>query len=802
MNKKIVLVFVSIFTGFFYGKAQPAVYMRPPKVIEEIALAKLSPIVVVSPDQQWMAELERSPLRSLAKMAQPELKLAGIRIHPQTFNRSRIAEYTGASLLRLKTKEKKEITGLPAGAVIVDVSFSPEADKLVLAVEEADGVYLYQAAFEDPQAHRLTDRSLNATNGIEIQWINNNELLTLLVPEDGRKVPEAPLVPSGPVILKSTGKAMPVRTYQDLLSNPYEEQLFTYYLTSQPARIRQGEVIMVGKPALYDRFSLSPDKSLLLVSEIQTPYSYQVPSYYFPHTYYISDLEGNKVQQLFDHPTIFLPTGYDVASAYPRSCGWRADKPATVYWVEAQDGGNPREKKVEYMDIVYQWDYPFDSSKKELFRTQSRYDGIQWGDDQLALIRESSRATRREKTWAFAPGTSAQPQLLFDLSQDDDYNNPGTPVTIRNPFDRWVLYTTKQHDELLMIAPGASPEGNRPYLSRFNLKTKTHTELWRSQAPYYESIVAIIDPAKRTFITSRQSVDEPANFFIRDLRRKKIDRVTNYPNPYPAMAGVAKEKISYKRADGINLTATVYLPAGYDKEKDGRLPVLMWAYPREYRSAADASQVRGSQYQFTTISYASPVYWVLRGYCVMDNVEMPIVSINGAEPNDNFIQQLTMNAEAAIREIHDRGIGDTARVAIGGHSYGAFMTANLLTNTKLFKAGIARSGAYNRTLTPFGFQAETRTYWEAPEVYNAMSPFMHADHLSGALLLVHGEMDNNSGTFPIQSERFFSAIKGHGGVAKYVVLPYESHGYAAKENILHLLYECDQWLEEYVKNAK
>lgn len=802
MNRKICFLCLFLLLVAMSSHAQKTNYQRPPKVIEEVALAKLSPVVEISPDRQWLVELERSPYRSLAKLAQPELKLAGIRINPQTFNRSRMPEYTGASLLYPKTGENKQVTGIPDEAVIVEMSFSPSSDKLVLAVEETDGVYLYQASWEAPEAKRLINRPINATNGVEIEWINNDEFLTFLVPDPIGNKPEAPRVPSGPIIQESTGKAMPARTYQDLLSNPYEEQLFTYYLTSELVRVKSGEVVSIGKPAIYDQIQISPDKSLLLLSVVHTPYSYQVPYYYFPHTYYISDLAGNKVKELLDHPTLILPMGYDVASPYPRSFSWRADKPATLYWVEAQDGGNPREKKVDYMDVVYQWACPFDQPKEELVKTQTRYGGIQWGDDQLALVRENSRATRRVKTWAFAPGSSAEPELLFDLSSDDNYNNPGMPVMIRNQYDYSVLYTNKQHNELLLIGQGASPQGNMPFLNRLNLKTKKTTELWRCTAPYYETIVAMIDPAKLTFITSRQSIDEPANVFIRDLKKKKVAQVTHYPNPYPAMEGVTKEKISYKRADGINLTATVYLPAGYDKEKDGRLPVLMWAYPREYRSASDASQVRGSQYMFTNINYGSPVYWVLRGFCVMDNVEMPIVSVNGAEPNDNFIEQLTMNAEAAIREIYDRGVGDSTRVAVGGHSYGAFMTANLLTHTHLFKAGIARSGAYNRTLTPFGFQAETRTYWEAPEVYNAMSPFMHANQLSGALLLVHGEMDNNSGTFPIQSERFFNAIKGHGGISKYVVLPYESHGYAAKENILHLLYECDQWLDKYVKNSK
>ncbi|MDD4516265.1 prolyl oligopeptidase family serine peptidase [Massilibacteroides sp.] len=788
----------------FSSVAQETEYQRPPHEIEEVALAKLSPITRISDKGQWALFLERSPYRSLAKLAQPELKIAGTRINPKTFNESRGAEYTGVSLMNIRTQEEKKVTGLPEEAVVITSSFSPSESKVLLWVEEEDGVYLYSFNVNDPVAIRVTDRKINATTGATILWINDNDFLTLVIPSSIGDVPATPKVPSGPIIQENKGKATPVRTYQDLLKNPYDEDLFDYYFTSQLVRISDNVITEIGNPAIYGGIiSLSPDKSLLLISTTERPYSYQVPMYNFPRRTYIADLNGKIVKELAKTPILTLPSGYDVTSPYPRSYGWRADKPATIYWVEAQDKGNPRENKVEYMDIVYQWAYPFTGEKEEVTKTEKRFRSILWHDDSFALLYEYTRAANRTKTWLIKPASGKTPQLLFDLSVDDRYNQPGNPHMVKNEAGKYIVYTNKAKDELLMLSPGASPEGDMPYISRFSLKNKKNTILWRSQAPYYESVVEIIDPVKLQVITSRQSVTEPANFFFRDLKRKKSTQLTHFLNPYPSMANVTKEKIFYKRADGVDLTATVYLPAGYDKEKDGRLPVLMWAYPREFRSASDATQIRGSQYTFTNIGYGSPVFWVLRGYCVMESVEMPIVGTSqDTEPNDNFIEQLTMNAEAAVKVITDMGVGDPDRIAVGGHSYGAFMTANLLAHTKLFKAGIARSGAYNRTLTPFGFQNETRTYWEAPDVYNTMSPFMHADKLNGALLLIHGEMDNNSGTFPIQSERYYQALKGHGATTRYVILPYESHGYAAKENILHLLYETDAWLEEYVKNAK
>lgn len=800
---KQVLSGLAIFLLFMLGpnaKAQEATYQRPPQVIEEVALAKLSPITRISDNTQWAIQLERSPYRSLTKLAQPELKLAGMRINPQTFGASRQAEYTGISLMHIATKKTTPINGLPAGSVIKHAEFSPKDTKVILFVEENDGNYLYMFTTDQPNARRLTDRKVNMTMGSYTQWIDDDTFLTLLIPNNTGQPPAEPTVPSGPIIQESTGKSAPARTYQDMLRNPYDEELFDYYFTAQPASIDMGGVKEIGKPGIYTYFSLSPDKSLLLYTTLQRPYSYQVPMYYFPQRTAVMELSGKDVKELLKTPVMILPMGYDVTSPYPRSFAWRTDKPATLYWAEAQDEGDPRKNKVEYMDIVYQSAYPFDTPKQEVARTAKRFRNIQWHDDSFALMYEYSRADNRTKMWQISPASGEKPKLLTDLSMDDRYNNPGSPVAVKNQYGRYILYTNKAKNELLMTSQGASPEGDMPFLSRFSLKDKKNTILWRSQAPHYETIIEVTDPDKLQLITSRQSVTEPANLFIRDLKRKKATQLTHFANPYPAMEGVTKEKIFYKRADGVDLTATVYLPAGYDKTKDGPLPVLMWAYPREYRSAADAAQVRGSQYTFTNINYGSPVFWVLRGYCVMENVEMPIVSTSeDAEPNDNFVEQLTMNAEAAVKVISDMGVGDPNRVAVGGHSYGAFMTANLLSHTNLFKAGIARSGAYNRTLTPFGFQAETRTYWEAPEVYYTMSPFSYSHKLNGAILLIHGEMDNNSGTFPVQSERYFQALKGHGAITKYVVLPYESHGYAAEENILHMLYETDAWLEKHVK---
>lgn len=799
--KRLIISLYVLCCGFS-SIAQEVMYQRPPAIIEKMALAPLSPVCMISDNNQWILRLDRPRYRPVAKLAQPELKLAGIRINPITFSGSRMNEYNGASLMRLSGSKEIPITGLPTEAAILSSSFSPNARQIVLAVNESKGVYLYRVDPETCSARRISDRRMNVTTRAYIEWINDDEFITLLVPSSIGEVPKKSEIPYGPVVQESTGKAAPARTFQDMLRNPYDESLFSYYFTAQMARVSGQVVKELGQPAIYSGLSISPDKKMLLVSTIQKPFSYQVPMFNFAQSYAVWDLNGKELVRLANNPTVIVPMGYDACSPYPRAFGWRADKPATVFWIEAQDEGDSRNKGMEYKDVAYQWSSPFNTPKSEVVRTKERLANIYWRDDNFALLREFSEERNNIKIWKFKPSVTGELQLIFDYSMDDGYGNPGNPVFEKNQYGESVVYSDKSGNEILMQARGASPDGDMPYISRYQIKEKKNSILWRCEAPYYESIEKVIDPVKQTVITSRQSKLEPANLFYRDLRKRKSSQLTYFTHPYPEMKGVTKEKIHYKRADGLDLTATVYLPAGYDKARDGRLPVLMWAYPREFRKKTDAAQVRGSQYTFTNIGNGSPVFWVMRGFCVMENVEMPIVSVSeDAEPNDSFLDQLIMNAEAAVNAIDRMGVGDRNRVAIGGHSYGAFMTANLMTHTKLFKAGIARSGAYNRTLTPFGFQSETRTYWEAPEVYYSMSPFSFANQLNGALLLIHGDMDNNTGTYPMQTERFFQALKGHGAIARFVSLPYESHGYTARENVLHLLQECDAWLDKYVKNA-
>lgn len=797
--KRILFLNCFLLLIFFVNAQDNFKYQTPPKDIMDLVLAKPTPSVSVDDKAEWMLLLERSDYPTIEEMSQPEFRIAGLRINPNNFGPSRAGSSVNIRIRNIKSGQVFHIEGLPENLRASSVQWSPDQKSFAFTNSTNTNIDLYVVDLATRKARKINSTPLNTVLGGSYQWVNNNLIVyKTIIPN--KQLTVTPGAPSGPIVQENLGKSAASRTYQDLIKNPYDEALFEYYATAQLVKNDLTKETPIGQPAIYRSFSLSPDKNYILTTTIDKPFSYLVPASGFPHTVAVISITGEMIKTIAKNPgSEGQPIGFDDAPTYPRSYSWRDDEPATITYVMALDNGQGR-KKAEYRDALYAIQINGDAQPKELFKTKRRFNGIMWGNKDVAVFYESMFADRRIRMNRFNPSTG-KVDSLFERSSNDAYSDIGSPMTQRNQYNRQVLILLNGK-ELLMESSGASPDGDMPFVQTFDITTGKKQMLWRSVAPYYESVVRVIDPVGGVFLTSKEGPTVTPNYYIVNTKKKIAPiAVTDFKNPYQQLEGITKQKISYQRADGINLTGDLYLPKGYDPKKDGPLPVIMWAYPREYKSANDAAQVRGSKYTFTRINYGSPVFWVTRGYAVLDNAEMPIVGEGDKEPNDKFIPQLHLNAHAAIKKLAEMGVGDSNRVAVGGHSYGAFMTANLLAHTNLFKAGIARSGAYNRTLTPFGFQSEERTYWQAPEVYNSMSPFMYADKIKTPILLVHGEMDNNSGTFPIQSERLYNAIKGHGGTVRYVVLPYESHGYSAKENILHLLWEQDQWLEKWVKNA-
>ncbi len=802
-TKRIVLSAFFITSVCFLQAQNASTYQLPPKDIVDLLLAKPTPLVNIDSKAEWVLFSERNSYPDVEELGQPELKIAGLRLNPNNYSPSRQNYINNFRLKNISTAKEYNVSGLPQNVLATNVTWSTNEKKIAFLNNTADKVDLYIIDIATQKATKINKQAVNSTLGSPYYWYDDNTVVYKAATQPAALAPKKSITPKGPTVQENLGKAAPSPTFQDLIKTPYDEELFQFYATSQLVQNRNGVETKIGNPGIYYTVSVSPDKKYILIRTLHKPFSYLVTANGFPSTIAITDVSGKTVKMLFDLPSSEgTPSGYDNTQNVARGFDWRDDEPATIVWAQPLDSGLIK-KNVEFHDAVFALSAPFTSQPKELFKTTMRYRNTQWGNSTLALVNEGLRSKQTIRV-DLVNSTTGKIEKLYDLSQTDAYNNPGIPVTHKNSYGRDVIFTIDNGTKLLLNnITGASAKGDLPFLSKYDLTTKKNEIIWRSSEGSFENVVDVIDPEKLVVLTRKETQKDVPNYYIKNLVEKVADKpVTSLTNPYPQMVGVSRQKVSYKRADGVDLTGDLYLPKGYNKDKDGALPVVIWAYPREFNSADDAAQVRGSQNRFTTISAGSPIFYVTQGYAVLDNAEMPIVAKAGKKPNDNFVDQLYMNAKAAINKLAEMGVGDSNRVAVGGHSYGAFMTANLLAHTNLFKAGIARSGAYNRTLTPFGFQNEDRTYWEAPQLYYEMSPFSYADKLKTPILLIHGEADDNTGTYPINSERLFNAIKGNGGTVRLVFLPYEAHGYRGKENLLHVLWEQYQWLERYVKNAK
>jgi dipeptidyl aminopeptidase/acylaminoacyl peptidase len=786
------------------GAAQSAAltgYSTPPAPIADILNARPLPGVAVSRDGARLVFLERSGMPGIEELAEPELRLAGMRINPRTNGPSRSGFTTGLRIAAVEGGEEREIVG-PPNPRISWVQWSPDGTRIAFANTVENGIELWVADPRTGGARRVMGAELNGTLGAPFGWSGDGRSLLVKRVVPGRGTPPAAPASVGPVIQERAGSSDPVRTFQDLLANPHDELLFEHFFTSQLAFVPAGggQPTPLGEPGIYSSVELAPGGDYVLATRIKRPFSYIAPLFSFASETVVMDRRGAVVSRISERPEVtFSPIGRDMVNPGRRSIGWRSDAPATLVWVEAMDGGDAR-AEAAVRDRVFALDAPFNGTPRTLADLDQRFAGIQWGRDDVALLHSRWTTDARTRTYVMNPSRPGSIRLLVDRSSESRYDDPGSPVTTTNETGQRVLRFAPGGGAIYLAGQGASPRGEFPFLDRLDLTSGESTRLWQAEDPHFEAFVALGDDAANRIITRRESLTEAPNYFLRDLRAGTARALTRFEDPAPQLAGVQRQIITYPREDGVMLSATLLTPPGYDPARDGPLPTLLWAYPREFRDAAAASQISGSANRFSRPSGASHLFLLTQGYAILDGPAMPIIGEGDEEPNDRYIEQLVSSARAAVDAGVEIGVVDRARVGVGGHSYGAFMTANLLAHSDIFRAGIARSGAYNRTLTPFGFQAERRTYWEAPEVYHAMSPFNYANRITQPILLIHGEADNNSGTFPMQSERMYQALVGHGATVRYVVLPHESHGYAARESVMHAVAEMVEWMDRWVKN--
>jgi len=767
-------------------------YKLPPQVIVDILDTPPLPAASVSPDRQWLLLLEQRSMPTIAELAQPMLRLAGNRINPRTTGPQLPGPITGLVLKRVADGSERRIA-VPAPAALSFISWSPDSRTIAFVQTRDSGLVLWVADAATGQIRSLTGPALNATSGPPCQWTPSSAtLLCEFIPDGRGPAPVAPQTPIGPTTQETRGRAAPAPTYEDLLKNANDERLFDYYFTAQLALVdvATGARASIGKPAIFGNVDVAPGGEYVLVARTVRPYSYLVPDGLFPKAIEIWNVRGDVVRSLAQ-----LPTGEGIpirgVRPGPRAISWQPGVPATLVWAEALDEGDPR-NRVAHQDRIVRLAAPFTDTPLAMLQLEKRYAGIVWDSAGLALLNEFDRDRRWVKTWLVDTHRNATPVLFWERSAEDRYADPGSPL-LRGGSQRSLI---RSGDWIYLVGAGASPQGERPFLDRVNLVTKKTERLWRADTVHYEAVVALLDDAGKRFVTRRESRTEPPNYFVR--QGTTLRALTAFKDPAPQLTGIQKRLVTYTREDGVPLSGTLYLPPGYTPGT--RLPVVMWAYPTEFASATAAGQVSAAPNRFNIIRGPSHLFFLTQGYAVFDDPKMPI--IGGDTANNHYVEQRVMNARAAVKAVVDAGVADPDRIGVGGHSYGAFMTANLLAHSDLFRAGIARSGAYNRTLTPFGFQNEERTFWQARDVYLRMSPFVYADSINEPILMTHGEADNNSGTFPINSERLFAAIKGLGGTARLVMLPNEAHGYVGRESVLHTLAEMIEWFDRYVKNAK
>lgn len=773
-------------------------YKKPPKEVLDILNAPVTPTASISPTRDYVLLSTANRYPPLADLAQPMLRLAGRRINPNS-NSPHRAPYSVALTLKKIADATEVKIDLPPGAKISEVEWSDDGKHFAFLNTTSNHVEAWVGDTATGKIHNLRGVTVNSAFGNPLSWMPDSHTLLLQTISANRgPAPATPSVAREPNTQESSGKAGPVRTYEDLLKSPHDEDLFEFYATSQLALVdaATSRLTTIGQPAIYQAADVAPDGLHLLVTRIHRPFSYLFPDNAFPKDVEVWDTKGRVVHKVASLP-LADQVPIDGVITGPRSIRWRPTEPATLVWVRALDDGNPK-KKVEYRDVVLMLKAPFTGQPAELFKTQNRFSGIAWGEkDGLVLITDYERDKRWVRTFMLnADKSGVPPKIIWSRNQQDRYNDPGTPLMRTQVGGQRAIL--QNGDWIYLSGTGSSPEGDRPFLDRFNLQTLKAERLFRSENNAYESLVGILGDDARQFVTRRESPTEAPNYYVRTSGEASTRALTKFPDPTPQLRGIRKELVTYKRADGVQCSFTLYLPPGY---KEGtRLPTVVWAYPLEFNDASTAGQITGSTQRATQIVGMSHLFFLMEGYAILDNATMPVVG-DPETVNNTYIEQIVMSARAAIDKATEMGVTDPDRVGVGGHSYGAFMTANLLAHSDLFRAGIARSGAYNRTLTPFGFQSERRTLWEAPDLYLKVSPFMYADKINEPLLMTHGEADDNTGTFPIQSERMYQALKGQGATVRLVMLPYEAHGYTARESIEHVLYEMISWFDKYVKNA-
>jgi dipeptidyl aminopeptidase/acylaminoacyl peptidase len=771
-------------------------YKLPPDEILKVFDAPNEQFLFLIDNTDYAIEYRVERYESLESISQEKLKLAGKVILPKIHSEKTDSPKLYLKLVDLRTNNRTALTH-PEDNRIIDFEVSPDRKLLAYLSQLENGIYLRVVELETGKMLFRDNKRVNMTApGLLIKWsVDPRFLFVPRIAYDNEPAPVRTASDIAPKTEESFGKNAQLRTYSNLLETNFDMKLFEYFFTSQFVKIDidTKSEMKIGTPGIYRSFTQSPDGRYFLVRTVNKPYSYTLPYTRFGSSWLILDSNGNLIKDLVTKPVQDeIPIG-GVETGI-RSPEWIPQESSTLCWIVAGDGGNPK-KKVPYRDSFYKLKAPFDKKPSLFLKTKNRgyISGFTSEKGRLFYI-DYDRDNEWMSTFYGSYDASIGDKMLFTRSENEKYEHPGDFVTEKLSNGFRVIKVIKGN--VYLYGQGYSENGNFPFMQKFTLKNGKKEIIFKCADKSYENFIGFTGKDHDRICITFETPAEPRNYFSVDLATGKRTQITTNINDASVLKEIKSELITYRRSDSITLGGKLYLPPDYDENK--KYPLVIWAYPREFAELSTAGQITGSNYTFTRFWGYSIKYLVLHGYIVFDGASMPIVG-NVEKRNDTFVEQIRMNAEAAIDHLDSLGFIDRNRVAVGGHSYGAFMTANLLAYTDLFKAGIAFSGAYNRTLTPFGFQSEERTYWQAKDFYNKASPFSNAEKIKTPLLLIHGANDDNPGTYPLQSERMYAAIKGNGGNARLVILPYEGHGYDSRESNLHVLAEMCEWLDRFLK---
>lgn len=778
-----------VFLGAIRWAPAEGGYLVPPANAVAVLDAARVETPLVSPDRAWVALLERPGLTTLRALASPRRRLAGLLFDTAANADAEVQGYASVGVFPVAGGRGKAIAGLPADALILQAIWSADATRLALLVREDDAVRVWIAHGPVWQARRASVEKVNAAFDAPCAWIGGSRsLVCRFVPPERGPAPAASAV-LAPRVQTSDGGPSPVRTEAGLLRSAQDEALFEHYAGSKLGRLDlSGKVFWLPVSGAVTRSTPSPDGRYVLVKRLQPPWSREFRYERFASKIEVRTIDGALVRVIASLPLeSSTPIDEDAVRQGARGVAWRADAPATLFWAEAQDGGDAN-RPAAVRDRAYLLAAPFHGSPRVIGEFGLRMEEIYWSRGDLALVKESWWKTRRAAYWRLRPdaATPKQEQLL-SYSTEDRYADPGQPLL--RPGGAGFDMLDADDEALYFASSGASAAGERPRLAKLDLADGELQTIWQSTADAYEWPAARL--AGDVLLVHGETERIAPHWTAVHLHGGEA--AVFGPERGPVLPESNAQLLHYRRGDGLPLSATLVLPVAPFRAP---LPAVLIAYPNEFLSAEAAGRVSGSARRFRGRFLGGAALYLSQGFAVIDHAAMPIVSSDGRPPNDSYGEQLVANARAAIEAAVRTGAVDPHRVAVVGHSYGAAMVASLLARSSLFCAGIAMSGAYDRTLTPFGFQTEERTLWQAQSAYLALSPLLAADRMAAPLLLVHGEADSNPGTQPLQSERLFEALRGLGKPARLVILPYEDHVYRARESVLHVAAEALGWLHK------